>query len=225
MDLLISVGLASVAVLFLEVLRLKVWQPRWALRELSFSTSVRWLAIRAILAVLIAVGISMWWGEPFAAVTLGSVSWLGLVATETDLIGRRIPREPCWTVLVFGIVGGALSGSIAGAGSFIFAFIAIGFILFLLALITKGGLGSGDVRLFLAMSTLAWWIGAVPMISGLLIASIVQAVIRVVLMLSKRGSKYMPFGPALSLGALSAAVLWPPASGGSCAEWFGLLPC
>lgn len=225
MSILIALVLSSLSVFILEILRDKVWQTRWAARDLRYSDSAKWRLARSLLAVTIGALIAIWWDEPLAAVTLSSVTWLGLLASETDLIGRRIPREPCWTVLGLGILGGALSGSLAGAASFALAFIAVGTILFLLAIISRGGLGSGDVRLFLAMTTLAWWIGTMPVIFALLLASVIQAVLRVGTLIFKRGSKYMPFGPALSAGAIVAAVVWPPALGGPCAEWLGVLSC
>ena len=225
MSIPIALALSCLSVLFLETLRVKVWQARWTARNLRFSESKRWSLARCVLAVVCGSLIAIWWGQPLAAVTLSSIVWLGLVASETDLIGRKIPREPCWTVLGLGILGGALSGSLAGAASFALAFVAVGTILLLLAIISRGGLGSGDVRLFLAMTTLAWWIGAMPVIFALLLASVLQAVIRVGSLLLKRGSKYMPFGPALSAGAITAAIIWPPALGGPCAEWLGMFSC
>lgn len=220
--------LSLVVIGLLEILRKAVWQARWEKRDIAFSPSRGLLTLRVgsvFSASLLLVG---WWQEPLAIVTVTAALWLGVLACETDLICKRIPREPCWTVLGISMLGNLLQFSWAAFASFAVAFCIVAVTMLFLALVTRGGLGSGDVRFFLAMTPLAWWIGVTPLLFGLLIASLLQAVIRILLLFAPKvpgGRRYLPFGPALFVGALAAAVFWTPLVSNPCREWLGLLSC
>lgn len=221
--------IAAISVLsalsFLEVLRITVWQERWMLRGIGFSPSRRLMVLRIGVSAGVGIGLATWWGYVYASMAASAVVWLMLTAVETDLIGRKIPREPCWTVLLVGILGGLASLSAAGAVSFALAFIFVGMAMLLAALVTRGGLGSGDVRFFLAMTPLAWWIGTSPVLVAVLIACALQVIARAYLLLVRRAQTHLPFAPALSLGMLSASFAYPFLGGGACQEWAGILPC
>lgn len=222
---LLSIICATISVVLMDLLRVKIWEERWNERGLYFSSSARWRIARPLASVALGASLAFWWGEPIAALYLGSMAWLGLTALETDLLGKRIPREPCWTVLGLGILVGFTTFSPAGAASALVAFLLVAFILLGLALLTRGGLGSGDVRLYLAFTPMAWWIGFTPLLVGLFIASILQIVVRLAALITRQDSKYLPFGPALFLGAYISAIIWRPEVSTSCDEWLGLIPC
>lgn len=70
--------------------------------------------------------------------------------------------------------------------------------LLLVSIISRGGMGGGDVKLIAAVGAFIGWKSALLTIFiGSLIASIVGIVI-----LKKTGNRKIPFGPFLSLGAL-----------------------
>jgi len=211
--------------LTIELVRIRIWEKRWRERELPFSSSAYLRSARLLTSIVLGVSLTIWWGDPLAVLYLGPMVWLGLTALETDLLGKRIPREPCWVILGLGVLVGFTTRSPAGAASALAAFLLVVIILLGLALLTRGGLGSGDVRLYLAFTPMAWWIGFTPLLVGLLIASILQLVVRLVMLIARRGSKYLPFGPALFIGAYLSAIIWRPEVSNPCDEWLGLIPC
>ena len=225
LSVLVSVVSAFSALFMLEVLRSTIWQPKWDLRGVGYKSSARLVVVRLSVAVALGVGLAIWWGDVYASMATSAALWLMMTSVETDLIGRKIPREPCWTVLLIGVLGGLASLSAAGGISFILAFVCIGIAMLLAALVTKGGLGSGDVRFFVAMTPLAWWIGTSLVLVAVLIACIIQVAARVFLLAVGRPRYQLPFGPALSLGMLAALLAYPRIGGGACLEWAGMLPC
>jgi prepilin signal peptidase PulO-like enzyme (type II secretory pathway) len=224
----ILMGMAVIGLL--ETLRQSLWQRRWKARDLQFSRRRDVAVARVLVSFVLAVAVISWWQTPSAMAAVAAAMWLGLVAYETDLIGRRIPREPCWSVLGISLLGNLLQPSWAAAASFATAFLIVGAIMLFLALITKGGLGSGDVRFYLAITPLAWWIGYTPVVFGLLVAAVVQAFIRVFLLIRYRGlrgetQRLMPFGPALFLGVLVTSLVWTPLTSNPCRDWIAILSC
>ena len=220
--------LSLVVIGLLETLRKVVWEARWEKRDISFSASRVLFALRTGGVFAAALLLVTWWQEPLAIVTVTATLWLGALTCETDLRCKRIPREPCWAVFGIALLGNLLQPSWAAVASFVAAFIIVAVTMLFLALVTRGGLGSGDVRFYLAMTPLAWWIGVTPLLFGLLIASVLQAAIRLALLFAPKvpgGRRYLPFGPALFAGALAASVYWTPLVSNPCREWVGLFSC
>jgi prepilin signal peptidase PulO-like enzyme (type II secretory pathway) len=201
------------------------WAARWAERGIALRADARWRAARASAAVIGGVVFAAVTGSAPAAVAGAAVCWLAVTATMTDLDSRKVPREACWTVLAVGTVVGAVTGSVAGAASAGVALLALGGGSFLVALLTRGGLGSGDVRLLAALSVLAWWSGPMVLLIGVAVAGALQAVLRAGAALAHRpDARAWPFAPALSAGVLAAGFAGA-ASAGVCSDWAGLLPC
>lgn len=99
---------------------------------------------------------------------------------------------------------------IAAAGAALF--------LFLLALVWRGGMGAGDVKLALFMGAVLGGLVVVAMF----LAFLLGAVIGTVLMASRRKTRHdvMPFGPYLALGSVLALLFGP-----ELVDWYvSLLP-
>lgn len=226
MTVVLSLILALGVPLLLEGLVHFRWRVAWAQREIFGWTSPVAVPLRLATASAGAMAIAFYWGQPLAAGSVAAALWIGLLASETDLVCRKIPREPCWAALAAGTASGFAAFSVAALASFAGAFVLLGFILLFLAVVGRGrSLGSGDVRLVLAMTPVALWIGAMPMLWALLFASLLQILVRVVLAIARRGGKFMPFGPSLFLGVVITLVLSHPMVSNPCAEWLQMLPC
>ncbi len=116
--------------------------------------------------------------------------WAGIVAAALGLTSTRLPEA------VWGAVGGYLS----------LWLIYWGFKL----LTGKEGMGYGDFKLFAAFGAWFGWPALVPII---LMASVIGAVIGIGIKLvgRLREGGYVPFGPFLALGWLTAMVFGPAA--------------
>ena len=80
--------------------------------------------------------------------------------------------------------------------------------LFLVAVLSKGGMGGGDIKLMAAAGIFLGWKG---IILAMIVGSVIGAVVSLTLIALKRKKRkdLIPFGPFLCLGILVAAVLGP----------------
>lgn len=179
--------------------------PRWLQKPQWGPSAYAAAAVNAVLVGLLA-----------GSHDLGRYFWTQLVfvsiltlASLVDLHERIIPNE----VVLFGLVAGLLLAflapypertwlqAVAGAAA------GFGFLL-LLALLVKGGMGLGDVKLaaviglFLGLK----WVGM-----GLVFAFLAGGVLSGLLLLLRIvGRKdHVPFGPFLALGAAVTAIYGP----------------
>lgn len=93
------------------------------------------------------------------------------------------PLSPWWDSIV---------GAVVGFG-----------VLFLIAILSKGGMGGGDIKLFFVIGLVLGW---VPTLLTLFLASIIGTVIGVIsLKRTKQGRKTpIPFGPSIAIAAIIA---------------------
>lgn len=137
-----------------------------------------------------------------------------LVVAMIDLYHRIIPDG----VLIAGtIIGLPLAGlqSIASLVNGVIGFIAAGgLIMLLIAVVSKGGMGGGDIKLSAVMGQ---YPGRQGVLAALLIAFPGGGLFGLFLLLTgRRGRKdAVPFGPFLAPGG-AAAVLW----GGELLAWY-----
>lgn len=98
------------------------------------------------------------------------------------VIGRIIsPLDPWWDSMV---------GAIVGFG-----------ILLLVAMVSKGGMGGGDIKLFFVIGVV---LGTVSSLVTLFLASVIGTVVGIItLKISKQGRKTpIPFGPSIAIAAI-----------------------
>lgn len=104
------------------------------------------------------------------------------------------PLSPWWDSIV---------GAVVGFG-----------VLFLIAIVSKGGMGGGDIKLFFVIGLVLGW---VPTLLTLFLASIIGTVIGVIsLRRTKQGRKTpIPFGPSIAIAAIVAYFY-----GDSLVDWY-----
>jgi len=85
-------------------------------------------------------------------------------------------------------------------------------VLLVMALLAPAGLGMGDVKLAGFLGLYLGWLGWPVVLLGFLLGFVVQALVGLVLLLTRRAGRRteLPFGPALLGGALVAALLSAP---------------
>ena len=216
-----------ILIMSLEYITLKVWRKRWILREYSLTwLDRRYLkVIRITFPILLPLLFLLRYKNILSAICAGLITWLAILAITTDLESLKIPLEPCWTIFLVGLTLLLIGGSVAGWASFGVAFITLGIAMFLSAFITRGGLGTGDIRLLLACTPLATWVGYTPFLIAVFIAGLLQLPLRFIFKnkIKQLGNGF-PFAPALMIG-LFFSIMFFSHQHTVCHEWLNGLAC
>jgi leader peptidase (prepilin peptidase) / N-methyltransferase len=146
-----------------------------------------------------------WCGFAAAVLALACIDW------DTTLLPDDITLPLLWAGLVASASGvlplplaDALWGAVAG-------YLSLWLIYWAFKLLTgKEGMGYGDFKLFAAFGAWFGWQALVPII---LMASVIGAIVGIGIKLvgRLREGGYVPFGPFLALGGLTAMVFGPQA--------------
>lgn len=224
-EFLLSLALGALTSVVLDLRLARTWRRGWVKRGIEGPLNTRTntvlrLSVPAVVSALFALAYSpSLVGEIYVAAAV----WMGIVFTTTDLASCKIPKEPAWVVFFLGLGAVLFEGNLAGAVSAAVAVILVGLVSMLTVLLTRGGLGSGDVRMLLALSPFAVWVGFWPVLTSILVGSLLQIPLRIAL---RRWGNYtgpgLPFGPALLLGLLLSIIIYGH-PGTPTTEWAGLL--
>ncbi|MEV6639673.1 hypothetical protein [Amycolatopsis sp. NPDC051371] len=169
---------------------------------------------------------SWWLGGGVTAVLLALVAWrvgdrgqvavygfaavLGVPLAIVDWCEHRLPRQLAWPQLAGVIAGfGALclardnvdAGVRAGG-----ALLAAGGLVLVLAVLTDGGVGAGDIVVAAVVGALTGWTGWPQVAGALVVASLLGLLLLAVPgahRRDERGHSTVPFGPCLFGGALA----------------------
>lgn len=160
-------------------------------------------ALTALLAVVTVLRFGASWELP--AFLLLVVA--GVLLTVVDLRHRLLPNRVVLPALAAGaalllvpaVAGGAwdaLLRAVLGAATLFAVYLA-------LALVSPGGLGMGDVKLAALLGLYLGWLGWPAVVLGALAGFVVQAVVALALLATRRiGLRgELPFGPAMLAGA------------------------
>ena len=84
-----------------------------------------------------------------------------------------------------------------------------GFIFYTLNILTRGGMGMGDVKLAAMLGALMAPFGPTNLFAGLVFAFLIGSIISIALLISKRASRksLIPFGPSMLFGSWLALCL------------------
>lgn len=146
-----------------------------------------------------------WCGFAAAVVALACIDW------DTTLLPDDITLPLLWAGLVaaaLGVTPTHLADAVWGA---VGGYLSLWLVYWAFKLLTgKEGMGYGDFKLFAAFGAWFGWQALVPII---LMASVIGAVVGVGIKLvgRLREGGYVPFGPFLALGGLTAMVFGPSA--------------
>jgi leader peptidase (prepilin peptidase)/N-methyltransferase len=144
------------------------------------------------------------YGTGLHTVKLMILGWILTAAAIIDLYSKVIPDFLNVIGFSAGIVFGYLEGS-GAIGGYIAGLIAGGGILLAIALLSKGGIGGGDVKLMAVTGAYLGWRQALVV---LFLAFVSGGAVAVLLVLSrKKGMKdIIPFGPFLGLAGVVTAL-------------------
>ena len=123
-----------------------------------------------------------------------------VVITAIDLEHKIIPDLITLPGIVFGFIAGYY---LVGIWDSLFGFLLGGGLFFFLAVVSKGGMGGGDIKFIAAAGALLGWQKVLLIIfAGALLGSIIGGI----LMIAKRSTRksQIPFGPFLAIGTCIA---------------------
>jgi prepilin signal peptidase PulO-like enzyme (type II secretory pathway) len=158
---------------------------------------VRWAVL---LSVLPAMAVAAWRFELLQAAAVSLLVLALLMITVTDLLRFRVPNAVTYP----GTLAALAAAVLMPQGSFGDAALAAllgGGIFFLLAVVTRGGIGFGDVKLAVLIgAALGLPIAYQALVYGVLAAAAVMALLLVAGVVNRR--QPVPYAPFLSLAAI-----------------------
>ena len=139
---------------------------------------------------------------PMGALTAALLAVL-VVITMIDLDLQIIPDGLNLFILVLALPAIFFSGR--SLPEHLIGLVAVSLLLFIVAVLSNGGMGGGDIKL---MGAAGLFLGWKLILLALIVGSVVGAIISLILLAAKKaGRKTMiPFGPFLSLGIAIAAL-------------------
>jgi leader peptidase (prepilin peptidase)/N-methyltransferase len=161
--------------------------------------SLRYLVVEIASGVLTAT-ITWRFGFSLAALRYAVLAFGLLVVFFTDLEHRIIPNAVTYPGILVGFLLSAAVGQLTVA---VIAAAAAGAVFLLLGIISRGGMGGGDVKL---AAMLGAFLGSPGVIVALFLAVAFAAVAGSVLLIFRLRSRKdtIPFGPAMAAGAMIA---------------------
>ena len=148
---------------------------------------------------------TMWVVPAYVAFVLGSI-----LLTVTDIDTKLIPNRILVRVLVIGglllVVGGFASSHPAAVARAFGGGLAYFGIMFILALVARGALGFGDVKLAALLGLFTGYLGWAQLTIAVLGAFLIGGVVSLALLVSGRAGRKdaIPFGPFMVAGAFMA---------------------
>jgi len=141
------------------------------------------------------------------------LSVLTLPLIVIDITEHRLPNLLTFFGLISGILVATASSIINNNFGILFQAVALsllsGFIFYTLNILTRGGMGMGDVKLAAMLGALMAPFGPANLFAGFVFAFLIGSIISIALLISRRASRksMIPFGPAMLFGSWLALCL------------------
>ncbi len=180
-------------------------------RKCSSAISIQYPLIEALCGLLYVI-VYLVFGFNLDFLFLSVIAIILVAISIIDLKSMTIPNGLVISLIVTGVLYSAsrlIFPALFETGIVwyepLIGFLAASLPLFLIAVLSKGGMGGGDIKLMAAAGIFLGWKGV---LLALLSGSLVGAIVSIVLMIAgKKGRKDMiPFGPFLCMGILFAAL-------------------
>lgn len=159
-------------------------------------------AAGAALGAVAPVG--SWWATVLWGVSAAACLALSVVDLQVQRIPDRVLQP--WAVAVVALLLVAVPAGALGWGQLVAAVLAAavcGGGALVLGLVTRGGIGLGDVKLIGLMGLALGWSGWAAILLSQLVAWVLAAVSAITLRLAGRRTQELPMGPFLAIGLLA----------------------
>lgn len=181
-------------------------------RDCGRPISWRYPLVEALTALLFLAA-WRWFGPSLGALRAWLFALIMVIVLFVDLDHRIIPNAVTYPGLVLGLLL-ALPAGPRGFLATLGAALGAGLLFFLIAVLSRGGMGGGDVKLAAVMGAFLGW----PVIAAALFVSFtLGGLVGLALLASgrRRRKDPVPFGPFLAVGGL-AALFW----GHTMVQWY-----
>jgi leader peptidase (prepilin peptidase)/N-methyltransferase len=180
---------------------------RYPLVELGSALFFVVVALLFVPPIVHATTLPMVWGGVLALVAYLYLAAISVALALIDLDTRRLPNAIVMPAYLVGAVLLASSSVLAADFTSLLGAavgcVALGLVYFLMAVISPGGMGFGDVKLAGALGLFLGWLGWGTLAVGAIMAFLLGGIFGVILILARRGGRKtaIPFGPWMLLGA------------------------
>lgn len=163
----------------------------------KLSISIRYPIIELITAILLTA-VFLKFGYTWECLIFSIVVPALVIISAIDLEHQIIPDLITLPGIVFGLAAGAY---LTGIGNSLLGFLLGGGIFYLLAVVSRGGMGGGDIKYIAGVGALLGWQKVLLIIFlGALLGSCVGLLM--ILLKKKDRKSLIPFGPFLALATL-----------------------
>jgi leader peptidase (prepilin peptidase)/N-methyltransferase len=214
---LIAWGIITLALAFrssrsaaVRVRRLIAEGAGFSAGDSSQSTLIAWLisALCAFAGVGVAHAVSSNLAMVAYAFFLATLVELSMTDMDTHLLPRTLVNiATFWGLIVLGLAA-FTTHRISAFPSMLAGSVLMWCVLWLLRLVSRGDLGKGDVALAGLLGLYVGWQGVSHVVYALFFSLVAGGILGVItLVITRDRKRHIPFGPALSLGAV-AALIW-----------------
>ena len=154
-----------------------------------------------LLTGLYVLGAILHFGLSYEFVTVSILGVLLIIIVGIDLEHQRIPNVLVLICLLFGLlfqVTGILNDSWRES---LIGFAVGGAFMLLIFIVSKGGMGAGDVKL---IAVLGFYVGFPDIIMLVMLSFIIGAIMGIITLILRKGSrkKAIPFAPFIAMGTI-----------------------
>lgn len=173
----------------------------------------RWVRVHVAFAAALGAGAALVATNPAELIGLAAAAVGCALLIVIDLAVCRLPDRLVAATLLALILGFLASATLEGSWPHLWRALLAGLALisgyFLLAFLAPAGLGLGDVKFAAVVGVFLGWFSWQHVAVGTLLAFVLNAVVAVVVLASRRGDRKtdIPFGPWMVGGAVLAVVL------------------
>ncbi|AKL73303.1 prepilin signal peptidase PulO-like peptidase [Actinobacteria bacterium IMCC26256] len=184
-------------------------------RSCKTKISARYPLVEAGTAIL--WGLLAWrfagsWALPAYLVLAAGLVALSLIDLDTFLLPNRIVYPLTVAVtLLFGVAG-VLDGGLGDFRRALLCGLVVFAVFLLLHLISPRGMGFGDVKFSFVLGVALGWVSPATAFLGIFMGFLLGSVVGIGLIATKVKTRkdYVPFGPFMALGTVSALLIGPP---------------
>ncbi len=171
-------------------------------RQCGEPISIIYPAIELVTALLLTA-VYLKFGFTLEALIYGVVCFTLVIITVIDIQHQIIPDKITLPGIVLGFAAGTY---LNGVWDSLFGFLLGGGLFYLLAVLSRGGMGGGDIKFIAAAGALLGWQKVLLVIfAGAMLGSVIGLALMAV---KKKGRKSLiPFGPFLAAGT-AIAIFW-----------------
>lgn len=172
---------------------------------LTTRSPYRRLAVVAATAAAFAVIGRQYAGEEWHLAVVAAYAAVFIVCAATDIIAFRVPNAVTYPAIIGALALGMVTPE-ETRGDVIVGGLIFGGLFFIMNVLTRGGMGMGDVKLALFAGLALGLSNVVPAMMIMALAGGAVAVVLLVTRIRGRGDP-IPYAPYISLGALFAMLL------------------